>query len=120
MGRCCLLSWPRRGVQPLDLGAVPDDEEAIQDAISMAISRCDALITSGGVSVGDYDYVKLVMDRLGAVRSMQVAIKPARPFTFGFIGGTPVFGLPGQSGRLPCQLRALRQTSPAADDGSPG
>jgi molybdopterin molybdotransferase len=83
------------GCQPLDLGAVPDDEVAIKDAIGVAMRRCDALITSGGVSVGDYDYVKLVMDRLGDVRSMQVAIKPAKPFTFGFVGGTPVFGLPG-------------------------
>jgi len=62
-------------------------------------ARCDALVTSGGVSVGDLDVVKLVLDDLsgGTMRWMQVAIKPAKPLAFGHLAasGTPVFGLPG-------------------------
>ena len=59
------------------------------------MAECDAVVTSGGVSMGDFDYVKVVLDRLGDMRWMQVAIKPAKPFAFGTIDGTPVFGLPG-------------------------
>ena len=56
---------------------------------------CDALVTSGGVSVGDFDYMKAVLERLGTLRSWQVAIKPAKPLAFGVVAGKPVFGLPG-------------------------
>ena len=59
------------------------------------LTRCDALITSGGVSVGDYDVVKAVLDRLGVLQWWQVAIKPAKPFAFGLLRGVPLFGLPG-------------------------
>src|SRR5690606_12025014 len=56
----------------------------------------DAVLTSGGVSMGDLDLVKVVLDRLGEMRWMQIAIKPAKPFAFGLLErGTPVFGLPG-------------------------
>lgn len=79
----------------VDLGVVKDDEAAITDAIERGVAECDALITSGGVSVGDFDFVKLVLDKLGDMRWMQVAIKPAKPLAFGVVGGKPVFGLPG-------------------------
>jgi molybdopterin biosynthesis enzyme len=54
------------------------------------------VITSGGVSMGDIDLVKVVLDRIGDMRWMQIAIRPAKPFAFGLVGeGIPVFGLPG-------------------------
>ena len=60
-----------------------------------AASSSDAIVTSGGVSMGDYDVVKAVLGRIAEMRWMQVAIKPAKPFAFGTIDGVPVFGLPG-------------------------
>jgi molybdopterin molybdotransferase len=80
---------------PVDLGLIGDDETAIAAAVEGAVETCDALVTSGGVSVGDFDYVKAVLDRLGTMRSWQVAIKPAKPLAFGVVAGKPVFGLPG-------------------------
>lgn len=83
------------GCEPIDLGVAPDDEAAITSAIERGLQACDALLTTGGVSVGDYDYVKVVLDRLGDVAWWQVAIKPAKPLAFGLVRGKPVFGLPG-------------------------
>ncbi|HWW53917.1 MAG TPA: gephyrin-like molybdotransferase Glp [Acidimicrobiales bacterium] len=85
------------GAEAVDLGIVRDDENALTAAVSSAASSCDALLTSGGVSVGDFDYVKVVLDKLseGSMRWMQVAIRPAKPFAFGTVNGMPVFGLPG-------------------------
>jgi molybdenum cofactor synthesis domain-containing protein len=83
------------GFIPVDRGLVPDDEGAISDALSAAASECDAVVTSGGVSMGDFDYVKVVLDRIGDMRWMQIGIRPAKPLAFGTIDGTPVFGLPG-------------------------
>lgn len=83
------------GCEPVDLGIVRDDEAAISEAIRRGVADCDALVTSGGVSMGDFDYVKVVLDRLGEMDWMQVAIKPAKPLAFGTVDGTPVFGLPG-------------------------
>ncbi len=89
------------GFPTVDLGLVPDDEGAIAGTVAAAVETCDAVITSGGVSMGDFDYVKVVLDRLGAMRWMQVAIRPAKPLAFGTVarpggsGSVPVFGLPG-------------------------
>ena len=83
------------GCEAVDLGLVGDDEEALQAAVEGAAATCDALVTSGGVSVGDFDYVKAVLGRLGDMRWWQVAVRPAKPLAFGLIGHTPVFGLPG-------------------------
>jgi molybdopterin molybdotransferase len=85
----------RDGYQPVDLGICPDDEGEIERRLSEGAQRCDALMTSGGVSMGDFDLIKVVLDRVGRMRWMQVAIRPAKPFAFGTIGSTPVFGLPG-------------------------
>jgi molybdopterin molybdotransferase len=85
----------RTDVEPVDLGLAPDDEDAIEAALVGAAATCDAIVTSGGVSMGDFDYVKAVLDRIGDMRWMQVAIKPAKPLAFGTIGDVPVFGLPG-------------------------
>jgi molybdenum cofactor synthesis domain-containing protein len=89
------------GFVPVDLGRVPDDLEAIRAVLGSAAGACDAVITSGGVSMGQADLVKVVLDEAGELRWMQVAIKPAKPFAFGTLargGGdvrVPVFGLPG-------------------------
>ena len=83
------------GFEPVDLGVARDDEDRITALLEEAFERCDAVLTSGGVSVGDYDYVKAALDRLGHLEWRQVAIKPAKPLAFGVLRGTPVFGLPG-------------------------
>jgi molybdenum cofactor synthesis domain-containing protein len=83
------------GADAADLGLAPDDESIITRTLEDALASCDAVLTSGGVSVGDFDYVKSALGRLGRMQSWQVAIKPAKPLAFGVIDGTPVFGLPG-------------------------
>lgn len=85
------------GCVPVDLGIVRDREADIDAAISAGVADCDALITSGGVSMGDFDYVRAVLDRRsdGGMSWMQVAIKPAKPLSFGVVDDVPVFGLPG-------------------------
>jgi molybdenum cofactor synthesis domain-containing protein len=83
------------GFSAVDRGLVADDEAAIEEALSTAATECDAVVTSGGVSMGDFDHVKVVLGRLGDMTWMQIAIKPAKPLAFGTIGDTPVFGLPG-------------------------
>jgi molybdenum cofactor synthesis domain-containing protein len=85
----------QNGWQAVDLGLIRDDEAAITAAITDGAASCDAVLTSGGVSMGDIDLVKVVLDRVGDMRWMQIAIRPAKPFAFGLVGGTPVFGLPG-------------------------
>lgn len=83
------------GCEPVDAGVIADDEAAIEQALRELAETCDAIVTTGGVSMGDFDYVKLVLDRIGQMRWMQVAIRPAKPLAFGTVSGTPVFGLPG-------------------------
>ena len=93
--RHSLLALLQDCAEPVDGGVVPDDEAAIEEAFSRYAAECDAVITTGGVSMGDFDYVKVVLDRLGDMRWMQIAIRPAKPLAFGTIGSTPIFGLPG-------------------------
>ena len=93
--RTLLTMVAEAGAEPIDLGLIRDDETAIAAAITDGVARCDALLTSGGVSMGDYDYVKKVLDELGDMRWMQIAIRPAKPLAFGTVSGIPVFGLPG-------------------------
>ena len=87
------------GCTPIDLGLVRDDEAALEAVLADAAVRCDAVVTSGGVSMGDFDIVKAVLGRLATMRWMQIAIRPAKPFAFGLLSGpdrpVPVFGLPG-------------------------
>ncbi len=92
----------QEGFDAVDLGRVADDEAAIAAGLERGAAACDAVLTSGGVSMGDIDLVKVVLDRIGKMRWMQVAIRPAKPLAFGVIravgGGrrqVPVFGLPG-------------------------
>ena len=85
------------GGEPVDLGLIPDLEDEISAAILGGVAECDLVLTSGGVSMGDIDLVKVVLDRLGEMRWMQIAIRPAKPFAVGVVGdaATPVLGLPG-------------------------
>ncbi|HEX4245840.1 MAG TPA: gephyrin-like molybdotransferase Glp [Acidimicrobiales bacterium] len=98
--RHALLAAARgAGCDVVNLGVVGDDEQAIAGAIEGGIGRCDAILTSGGVSVGVADHMKTVLGRLsgGAVRWMEVAIKPAKPFGFAVLApsGLPVLCMPG-------------------------
>jgi len=83
------------GAEPVDLGVLRDDHDEIDAALRAAVDSCDALVTSGGVSMGDFDFVKKVLSALGDLTWMQVAIKPAKPLAFGVMFDTPIFGLPG-------------------------
>jgi molybdopterin molybdotransferase len=83
------------GCEVVDMGTVRDDEAALEVVLRQAAETCDAIVTSGGVSMGDYDVVKAVLGRIAEMTWMQIAIKPAKPFAFGSIDGTPIFGLPG-------------------------
>ena len=87
------------GVEAVDYGIVRDDEAVLESVLRRAADECDAIVTSGGVSMGDYDVVKAVLSRIADMTWMQIAIKPAKPFAFGLLAsGTrrvPVFGLPG-------------------------
>ncbi|MDY7106592.1 MAG: molybdopterin molybdotransferase MoeA [Actinomycetota bacterium] len=94
--RLTLLALCRAaGFVPVDLGLVRDDRQLIEDALRVGVRTCDAVITSGGVSMGEFDYVKAVLDDIGDMSWMQVAIRPAKPLAFGLVDDVPVFGLPG-------------------------
>ena len=80
---------------PIDLGIVRDDRDAVRQAFRDAAAQADAVITSGGVSVGEADYVKDVLDEVGEVAFWKVAIKPGRPLAFGRLDQAVFFGLPG-------------------------
>lgn len=90
-----LAAVARLGAEPVDLGWVPDDEGQIEAVLRHGAETCDLVLSSGGVSMGDADLVKVILARIGDMRWMQVAIKPAKPLAAGTIGGTPVVGLPG-------------------------
>ena len=83
------------GFETRDLGLIADDEAAIEEALRSGAASCDAVVTSGGVSMGDFDFVKAVLSRIADMQWMQVAIRPAKPLAFGTLDGTPIFGLPG-------------------------
>ena len=94
--RYTLIGLLRRdGFVAVDLGIARDEEPDIRRRIVEGCGRCDAVLTSGGVSMGDFDYVRKILDELADMAWMQVAIRPAKPFSFGVVGTTPVFGLPG-------------------------
>ena len=83
------------GCDVVDLGVVRDDEAELEAVLRSAASECDAIVSSGGVSMGDYDVVKAVLGTIADMTWMQIAIKPAKPFAFGRLDGVPIFGLPG-------------------------
>jgi len=85
----------RLGVELMDLGVIPDQPAAVRDAFQMAAGMADVIITSGGVSVGEADYIKPVLEELGETKFWKIAMKPGRPLTFGHLGESLFFGLPG-------------------------
>ncbi len=85
----------RLGVDVLDLGVVGDSPKALEDAMRSASRHADAIVSSGGVSVGEADFTRDVMARLGEVAFWTIAMRPGRPMAFGRIGEACYFGLPG-------------------------
>jgi molybdopterin molybdotransferase len=77
------------------MGVLRDDPQAISDAFQSASEIADVLITSGGVSVGEADFVKQTLDRLGQVDFWKIAMKPGKPLAFGSVNNAVFFGLPG-------------------------
>jgi len=80
---------------PVRFPIVPDDLDATREAFSRAADECDFIVTSGGVSVGDFDFVKPVLEELGEMTFCKVKMRPGNPQTMGTIRGVPFFGLPG-------------------------
>lgn len=87
-----LAAW---GFEVVDLGVARDEPEAIRELFEAAAEKADVILSSGGVSVGEEDYVKDVVESLGAIDLWKIAIKPGKPFAFGQVQGTPFLGLPG-------------------------
>ena len=83
------------GAEVVDLGIVRDDAGMLRSTLEAAAAEADAIITSGGVSMGEYDLVKTVLGDLGQINFWQVAMQPGKPFAFGLLNETPLFGLPG-------------------------
>ncbi|MDU9005654.1 molybdopterin-binding protein [Sedimentitalea todarodis] len=94
--RPMLLSMARAfGFDPVDLGRVADDREALRDQLDAAAKSADVILTSGGASAGDEDHVSALLQQAGAMQEWRIAIKPGRPLALGLWHGVPVFGLPG-------------------------
>jgi len=85
----------RLGIDIIDLGVVADNRDAVRNALNSAASQADVVISSGGVSVGEADYIKEILREVGQVGFWKVAMKPGRPLAFGHIGDAVFFGLPG-------------------------
>ena len=83
------------GVELIDMGIIPDDRTAVEKAFIQASEQADAIMTSGGVSVGEADFVKETLDKLGKVDFWKIAMKPGKPLAFGFVNDAVFFGLPG-------------------------
>ncbi|HMA12155.1 MAG TPA: gephyrin-like molybdotransferase Glp [Steroidobacteraceae bacterium] len=83
------------GCELIDFGIVPDTLEATEAALAGAASIADVVITSGGVSVGEADYVKAAVEKLGRVEMWKVAMKPGKPIVYGRVGDADFIGLPG-------------------------
>lgn len=83
------------GGEPVDMGRVPDDADALRAALGEAATRCDVIVTSGGVSMGEFDVTKMVLQDEAGVEFFPVAMKPGKPQGLGAIGGKAFFGLPG-------------------------
>ncbi|OJZ21711.1 MAG: molybdopterin molybdenumtransferase MoeA [Thiobacillus sp. 65-29] len=83
------------GCELIDLGIVPDTLDATEAALARAAREADVVITSGGVSVGEADYVKTAVEKLGRVEMWKVAMKPGKPLVYGRVGEADFIGLPG-------------------------
>jgi molybdopterin molybdotransferase len=85
----------RLGCEVRDMGVVRDEPAALENALKTASANADAVITSGGVSVGEADFIRELMARMGEVAFWKIAMRPGRPMAFGRIGNALFFGLPG-------------------------
>ncbi len=85
----------RLGVEIIDLGVIEDKRDVVEKAFLSAAGQADVIITSGGVSVGEADFVKETLEKIGEVNFWKVAMKPGRPLAFGKIKNAQFFGLPG-------------------------
>lgn len=85
----------RLGCQVIDLGIIEDDEAKMMQVLEQAAKQADMVITSGGVSVGDADFIKSALEKLGHIDFWRINMRPGRPLAFGQIAGKPFFGLPG-------------------------
>lgn len=87
-----LRNW---GFEVVDFGITIDDPQILSEVMTRASREADAIVTTGGVSVGEEDHVKAVVESLGSLNLWRVAVKPGKPFAFGDVMGTPFIGLPG-------------------------
>ena len=83
------------GADMVDMGNIRDDKESIRAALLKAATEVDVIITSGGASVGEADYIKALLDEIGEVVFWKIAMKPGKPLAYGKIGAAHFFGLPG-------------------------
>jgi molybdopterin molybdotransferase len=83
------------GCEVRDYGIVPDSLEATRAVLRRAAAECDVIVTSGGVSVGDADFVKPAVEAEGSLLMWKIAMKPGRPLAFGKVGAAAFIGLPG-------------------------
>ena len=113
----------RMGCEVIDMGVVRDDPALLEAAFAKAAIEADAIITSAGVSVGEADFTKAMMKKLGDVAFWKIAMRPGRPMAVGRIGKSVLFGLPGNPVAVmvtflafvrPALLRMMGGTSPSA------
>lgn len=94
--RYCLHGMLRRlGVEMIDLGVIPDTRDEVRRAFTEASEEADVVISTGGASVGEADYIAEVLEEMGSVNFWKISMKPGRPLTFGHLGDALFFGLPG-------------------------
>ena len=89
------LMLEQLGCEVINLGIIPDDQDKLRAAFIKADSEADLVISSGGVSVGEADYTKTILDELGEIAFWKLAIKPGKPFAFGKLSNSWFCGLPG-------------------------
>lgn len=89
------LMLQQLGYEVINLGIIPDDPAKLRDAFIDADQQADVVISSGGVSVGEADYTKTILEELGEIGFWKLAIKPGKPFAFGKLSSSWFCGLPG-------------------------
>ena len=85
----------RMGCKVIDLGIIEDSQAAMEQTLTGAAESADMVISSGGVSMGQADYIKLALEAVGEINFWRIAMRPGRPLAYGKLGSTPFFGLPG-------------------------
>jgi molybdopterin molybdotransferase len=101
----------RLGFEVADQQVVVDEPEPLRDALLQLAAGCDVVVSTGGVSAGDSDWIRSLVAELGVVRFWKLFLKPGRPFAWGEVAGTPFFGLPGNP--VAAAITALQLLWPA-------